>query len=628
MTEETANGIRVEDSGTDKGAPAREKWANNTEFLLSVVAAINGFVNVWRFPYLCFRNGGVAFFIPYFVCLISVGIPIFFLETALGQYTSEGVVTAWRKICPMFEGVGVASLVVMIYLNIFFIVISAWTIFYLINSFISPMPWSTCNNVWNTDECHTRYSIYANPHMFHSESNWSFLNNFTSDDYLENDSFMNGTDTSLTFTSPEEEFWLSRVLRPSYDMSLGKVHWDLALCLLLAWIICYFCIWKGIKFMGKIVYFTATCPYLMMLILFIRGVTLPGAGEGLAYYLMPDYSRIISPSVWIDAASQVIYSYSLSVGVLTTLGSYNKYNSNCYRDCFALCCLNFATSIFAGLIVFSVLGFMAYEQNVEIYDIAMSGPGLAFITFPKIVSMLPGSMFWSVLFFLMMLLLGINAQFVYVESMATTITDLFPHHLRKPGRREILTLVIAVVCFLLGLPFITQGGILLFHVVDLYGLSEIIILFIIGFECIGIAWVYGADRFLHNITDMIGYPPVPVLKYCWMFFTPLICWIAILYHLSLPSHLVVFGFDAGGHSYTLGSLLIFTPLIFIPVFILVSSYRNFQTMSTPSSDLRQAWAHKPVLTLCKCVIFKAQGPPSSTVAEGNEKMMMEEPIGV
>uniref|UniRef100_A0A4W5P110 Transporter n=1 Tax=Hucho hucho TaxID=62062 RepID=A0A4W5P110_9TELE len=82
----------------------RGKWANKTEFLLSMAGEIIGLGNVWRFPYLCYKNGGGVFFIPYFVFLFLCGIPVFFLETALGQYTSEGGVTAWRKICPMFEG--------------------------------------------------------------------------------------------------------------------------------------------------------------------------------------------------------------------------------------------------------------------------------------------------------------------------------------------------------------------------------------------------------------------------------------------------------------------------------------------------------------------------------------------
>uniref|UniRef100_A0A663EPV3 Transporter n=1 Tax=Aquila chrysaetos chrysaetos TaxID=223781 RepID=A0A663EPV3_AQUCH len=82
----------------------RGQWSSKMEFVLSVAGEIIGLGNVWRFPYLCYKNGGGAFLIPYLIFLFTCGIPLFFLETALGQYTSQGGVTAWRKICPIFEG--------------------------------------------------------------------------------------------------------------------------------------------------------------------------------------------------------------------------------------------------------------------------------------------------------------------------------------------------------------------------------------------------------------------------------------------------------------------------------------------------------------------------------------------
>uniref|UniRef100_A0A3Q3LTW2 Transporter n=1 Tax=Mastacembelus armatus TaxID=205130 RepID=A0A3Q3LTW2_9TELE len=583
------------ESEPDKEAPEREvepreKWANNMEFILSMAGEIIGLGNVWRFPYLCFKNGGGVFFIPYLVFLFCCGIPVFFLETALGQYTSEGGVTAWRKICPMFEGVGIASQVIVVYLNIYYIVVLAWAIFYLINSFISPLPWSTCDNWWNSGKAPSKDS--------HNE-----------------------TDHLLMIKSPEEEFWIKRVLRMSTDMSLGQVHWDLALCLLAAWVICYFCIWKGIKSTGKVVYFTATFPYVMLIILFFRGVTLPGAGEGLKYYLTPDFSKISDPDVWRDAGTQVFFSYAVCQGVLTALGSYNKYNNNCYRDCLALCCLNSATSIFAGFAVFSVLGFMAQDLGLSMQEVAASGPGLAFIVYPRALSLLPGSSFWAVLFFLMILLLGLDSQFVCVESLATALTDLFPRQLRRPGAREILVLVIAAICFLLGLPLITEGGIIIFQLVDTYGPSGTSLLIIACFETVVIAWVYGADRFYDNIEDMIGYRPFPVLKYCWLFVTPLICVITLLYDLSQTRPLVVYGHKLSTWGNTVGTLLIIAPLICIPAFILVS-------LTTPSSDLRQARPDKPVLKLGKRIIFKAQRPPVKNMDEGIEKMLMEDSSSV
>lgn len=630
MTEDSERGAPAGESAAEKRTPAegtqpREKWANNTEFLLSMAGEIIGLGNVWRFPYLCYKNGGGVFLIPYIVFLFFAGIPVFFLETALGQYTSEGGVTAWRKICPMFEGVGIASQVIVTYLNIYYIVILAWGIFYLINSFQNPLPWSSCDNYWNTNSCRSHVSVFANPHLFQNESSWSFLNNVTSNYDVENDNYMD--DPLLYSKSAEEEFWMFRVMRQNSDMSLGALHWDLALCLLAAWVICYFCIWKGIKSTGKVVYFTATFPYLMLFILFIRGVTLPGAGEGLKYYLQPDFRRLADPQVWCDAGTQVFYSYAVCQGVLTALGSYNKYNNDCYRDCLVLCCLNSATSIFAGFVVFSVLGFTAYEFGLPIQEIVSAGPGLAFIVYPKALSLLPGSSFWAVLFFLMILLLGLDSQFVCVESLATAITDMFPHYLRRPKAREILVLVIAIVCFLLGLPMVCEGGLLLFEVVDMYGVSGNALLIIACLETVIIGWIYGADRFYDNIEDMIGYRPFPVLKYCWMFVTPFLCTVTFLYYFSYSSGIYMHGYVPGMWTNILGSLLIMSSLLCIPAFVLVRLYANADNMTTPSKDLRQAKPHKPILTLCKCVVFRAQPTPNKN-HETNEKMMMEKPSRV
>ncbi|RVE56725.1 hypothetical protein OJAV_G00223990 [Oryzias javanicus] len=609
------------ESGQDKQTPPRGKWANNTEFLLSMAGEIIGLGNVWRFPYLCYKNGGGVFFIPYFVFLFCCGIPVFFLETALGQYTSEGGVTAWRKICPMFEGVGYASQVIVIYLNIYYIVILAWAIFYLINSFQSPLPWSTCDNWWNTDSCHSRSGFLSNPDLYLREANWSFLNNVSSAEDFEG--FNYSTDSLLTVKSPEEEFFRHRLLRVTDDLSVGTVNWDLALCLLLAWVICYFCIWKGIKSTGKVVYFTATFPYLMLLLLFFRGVTLPGAGQGLMYYLYPDFSKLGDPQVWNDAGTQVFFSYAVCQGVLTALGSYNKYNNNCYRDCFGLCCLNSATSIFAGFAVFSVLGFMAHDLDIPIEEIMSAGPGLAFIAYPRALSLLPASSFWAVLFFLMVLFLGLDSQFVCVESLATAVTDLFPRRLRKPGAREILVLVIAVLCFLFGLPFVTQGGIHVFSLVDYYGPSGTSILIIACVETVVVGWIYGADRFLDNIEDMIGYRPLSVLKYLWLFVTPLICLMTVLYGLIQASPFTIEGYTLKFGSSLLAGLLMAAPLICIPAFIFVTLYKDPKRMIRASKDLRQIRPHKPLLTLCDYVIFKAQGQTKESEEKGNESLMEE-----
>uniref|UniRef100_A0A672VFW5 Transporter n=1 Tax=Strigops habroptila TaxID=2489341 RepID=A0A672VFW5_STRHB len=377
----------------------RGQWSSKMEFLLSVAGEIIGLGNVWRFPYLCYKNGGGAFLIPYLIFLFTCGIPLFFLETALGQYTSQGGVTCWRKICPIFEGVGYASQVIECYLNIYYIIILSWALFYLFSSFTAVLPWATCNNPWNSGT-----------------------------------SSLVGSGV-LILLSLSLDTGRKRVLGLTDGIhKLGSLRWELALCLLLAWIICYFCIWKGVKSTGKVVYFTATFPYVMLIILLVRGVTLPGAAEGIIFYLKPDISRLADPQVWMDAGTQILFSYAICQGCLTALGSYNKYTNNCYRDCIMLCFLNSSTSLVAGFAIFSVLGFMAREQGVPIAEVAESGPGLAFIAYPAAVTMMPVSQLWSCLFFLMLIFLGLDSQFVCVESMVTALIDMFPGVFRKKGR--------------------------------------------------------------------------------------------------------------------------------------------------------------------------------------------------
>ncbi|XP_030649720.1 sodium- and chloride-dependent GABA transporter 2-like [Chanos chanos] len=473
----------------------RGNWGSKTEYILTVMGAIIGPGNVWRFPYLCYKNGGGVFFIPYLLFLTTCGIPLFFMETALGQYTSQGGITCWRRICPLFEGMGYASHVIIVFSATSYIVILAWSFFYLFASLSAELPWASCGNYWNTETCMTVGKDFAS--------------NVTS---------------KQNYTLPVMEFWQRRVLNISSGIEeLGSIRWELALCLLLSWVICYFCVWKGVKSTGKAAYFTATFPYVTLLILLVRGVTLPGARDGIIYYLYPDISRLSDPQVWMDAGTQIFFSYAISLGFLTSLGSYNQYNNDCYKDCFYLCLLNSGTSVVSGFAIFSVLGFMTYEQGVNIAEVAESGPGLAFIVYPRAVAMMPLPQIWSVCFFAMIILLGLDSQFVGLECVMTSVVDLFPTHLRRGFRRELLLLAICTVCCILGLSLVTEGGIYLLQLLDHHVCSGTTLLLLSICQSVSIAWVYGAERFYGNITDMIGYRPGPVMKYCWLFVTPTVC---------------------------------------------------------------------------------------------------------
>ncbi|XP_032361038.1 sodium- and chloride-dependent GABA transporter 2 isoform X1 [Etheostoma spectabile] len=502
----------------------RGQWSNKIEFILSVAGSIIGLGNMWRFPYLCYKNGGGAFLIPYMIFLFTCGVPVFFLETALGQYTSEGGITCWRKISPLFEGLGYGTQVIVTLLNFYYIIVLAWGIFYLYFSFSSELAWSSCNNTWNTgNRCTSKYSscstcFYMFKIFLHfapcPENCMEFQRRNTSINQM----------MHLNATSPVIEFWERRALRISPGLDhMGSLNWDLALCLFIAWVMCYFCIWKGVKSTGKVVYFTATFPYLMLIVLLVRGLTLPGAGIGIQFYLYPDLGRLADPQVWMDAGTQIFFSYAICLGSLTALGSYNKYNNNCYRDCLALCFLNSGTSFVAGFAIFSILGFMSFEQNVPISEVAESGPGLAFIAYPRAVSMMPFSPLWAALFFIMIVFLGLDSQFVCVESLVTAIVDMYPAVFRRKNRRELFLLGVVVFSFFMGLIMLMEGGMYVFQLFDYYAASGMCLLFMSIFETVCIAWVYGADRFYDNIEDMIGYRPGPYIKYCWLFLTPATC---------------------------------------------------------------------------------------------------------
>uniref|UniRef100_A0A4W6EXF2 Solute carrier family 6 member 11 n=1 Tax=Lates calcarifer TaxID=8187 RepID=A0A4W6EXF2_LATCA len=398
--------------------------------------------------------------------------------------------------------------------------------------------------------------------------------------------------TNPNATSPVIEFWERRVLKISDGIEhMGGMRWELAMCLALAWFICYFCIWKGPKSTGKVVYVTATFPYVMLLILLIRGVTLPGAYDGIKFYLYPDISRLSDPQVWVDAGTQIFFSYAICLGCLTALGSYNAYNNNCYRDCIMLCCLNSGTSFVAGFAIFSVLGFMAYEQNVPIEAVAESGPGLAFIAYPKAVTMMPLSPLWACLFFMMLIFLGLDSQFVCVESLVTAVVDMYPETFRRGYRRELLILGMSIVSFFIGLIMCTEGGMYVFQLFDSYAASGMCLLFVAIFESICIGWVYGSDRFYLNIEDMIGYKPVFFIKWCWMILTPGICAGIFLFFLIKYKPLKynnVYTYPDWG--YGIGWFMAMSSMVCIPLGIIWMIWKTPGTFSekltTPSPDLK------------------------------------------
>ncbi|XP_067905579.1 sodium-dependent noradrenaline transporter [Heterodontus francisci] len=476
-----------------EGERERETWGKKIDFLLSVIGFSVDLANVWRFPFLCYKNGGGAFLIPYLVFLLIAGMPLFYMEIALGQYNREGAATVW-KICPIFKGVGYAVILIALYVGFYYNVIIAWSLYYLFSSFTSDLPWVHCNNHWNSHNC-------TDPKVL----NVSVLGN--------------GTKYSKYKITPAAEYYERGVLHLHESAgihNLGLPRWQLSLCLLAVVIILYFSLWKGVKTSGKVVWITATMPYMVLFVLLIHGITLPGAIDGIKAYLSIDFERLKEAQVWIDAATQIFYSLGAGFGVIIAFASYNKFDNNCYRDAILTSTINCVTSFFSGFAIFSVLGYMAFKHQVDISEVATDGPGLVFVIYPEAISTLPGSTFWAIMFFIMLLTLGIDSSMGGMEAVVTGITDDFKC-LKK--HRKLFTFVTAGGTFLVALFCITNGGIYVLTLLDQFAAGTAI-LFGVLIEAIGVSWFYGVDRFSEDIKRMTGFKPGLYWRLCWKFVSP------------------------------------------------------------------------------------------------------------
>ena len=221
----------------DSDEPERPQWDNQCEFILSAVGYAVGLGNVWRFPYLAYSNGGGTFLIPYAIMLFSAGLPLFFMELSLGQYSGQGPTRVFGRLAPALKGLGFAMLCITFYVAIYYNVIIAWTLFYMFSGMQSVLPWTTCNSSLSIND------TTLEPKYCSSE-------NITKE-LIEQNHYV---------VSPSEDYYTSNLLGldkniHSWD-NLGGLRWQLVLCLFGAWTIVCLCLIKGVQSAGKVVYFT------------------------------------------------------------------------------------------------------------------------------------------------------------------------------------------------------------------------------------------------------------------------------------------------------------------------------------------------------------------------------------
>ncbi|XP_022079528.1 sodium- and chloride-dependent glycine transporter 1-like isoform X2 [Acanthaster planci] len=564
-TDDSSSSSGNSSGSSDEGK--REKWSHQLDFILSCIGFAVGLGNVWRFPYLCYENGGGAFLVPYVIMLFVAGLPLFYLELAFGQFASLGAIAVW-KISPLFTGVGIGMIIIAALVCIYYNVIIAWTIYYLIRSCTTEaLPWSTCGHEWNTDRCYNESMNYIK-------------------------------EESENLTRPSDEFWHRQVHQLTEGIhDIGGIRLELLGCLALAWLIVYLCVFKGIKSSGKVVYFTALFPYVVLIILLGRGASLPGAGLGVEYYIKPKFEYLLDPKPWKDAANQIFYSLGISFGSLTTMASFNRFHNNCQRDALIVSLCNCGTSILAGFVVFSTLGFMAEDSNRKIDEVAASGPGLVFIVYPEaLAKMEPVPQLWSVLFFLMLLTLGLDSMFAMMETVTTAVMDALPYQYRR--WKWLIILVACCIGFLLGIPLVTQGGLYLLTIVNDYAGGFSLMVISICY-CVAICYVYGLNRFGQDIKSMLGSLPNIYWKACWAVLSPLalVAIVIASFIFYAPS-----GYDGKVFppwAQGLGWILTLLSFVTIPVYAIFAVFfradRSFSILDRLKVLLRPTWDWGPTL---------------------------------
>uniref|UniRef100_A0A7N5JWU9 Transporter n=1 Tax=Ailuropoda melanoleuca TaxID=9646 RepID=A0A7N5JWU9_AILME len=486
---------------------ARPLWANPLQFVFACISYAVGLGNVWRFPYLCQMYGGGSFLVPYVIMLIVEGMPLLYLELAVGQRMRQGSIGAWRTISPYLGGVGLASVVVSFFLSTYYNIINAWAFWYLFHSFQEPLPWAVCP-----------------------------LNDNRT-----------GYDEECEKASSTQYFWYRKTLNisPSIQDS-GRVQWEPALCLILAWLVVYLCILRGTETTGKL-------------------------------------EQLANPKAWINAATQIFFSLGLGFGSLIAFASYNEPSNNCQKHAVIVSLINSSTSIFASIVTFSIYGFKAtfnYESCLDkvillltnSFDLedgfltasnleqvkgylasafpdkysevlpqmkncslqselatAVQGTGLSFIVYTEAIKNMEVSQLWSVLYFFMLLMLGIGSMLGNTAAILTPLTDskVISSHLPKEAISGLVCLVNCVI----GLVFTMESGNYWFDIFNDYA-ATLSLLLIVLVETVAVCYVYGLRRFEGDLKAMTGCTLSWYWKAMWAGVSPLLIVSLFLFYLS------------------------------------------------------------------------------------------------
>jgi len=417
---------------------AREQWKSQLGFLLAAVGSAIGLGNIWRFSYLAYEHGGGAFLVPYLVALVTAGIPLLILEYGVGHERIGSAPLAYAKIDRRWEWLGWwAVLFVMFGIVLYYSVVIAWCLNYFVLSF------------------------------------------------------------DIGWGSDPNTFFFKEFLKVSESPgAIGEIRTPILAALAVVWFVNWLVVYRGVQ-RGIEMANKVLMPTLLLLIVVLVAwsLTLDGAGLGLKAYFTPDFSKLSNPQVWIDAYSQIFFTLSLGFGIMIAYASYLPEKANITKNAVLTALINSGFSLFAGLAVFSVLGFMATSQGQQISDVAAQSIGLAFVASPKAVSLMPGGNLFGAVFFLCLVVAGLSSAVSIIEAFVAAMVDKFGMNRQK------LVTFLSSAGFAGSIVFTSEAGLLWLDIVDHfithYGLVSVGIM-----QCFVVGWLFNLPMLRRHINKV------------------------------------------------------------------------------------------------------------------------------
>ncbi|NNP73756.1 SNF family Na+-dependent transporter [Acinetobacter defluvii] len=343
----------------------RESWSARSGFILAAIGSAVGLGNIWRFPYVAYENGGGAFLVPYLIAIFAAGLPLLFLDYAVGHKYRKAPPIAYKKLMNS-EALGWWQVMVTLVIGIYYASVLSW----------------------------------AGSYMFYS--------------------------VGQRWGSNTEDFFFKTYLANGEGLAFGFVP-TLFFGLVIVWAVVMFILYggvrRGVELANKIF-----MPLLVILfsILVIQALRLPGATEGLNAFFTPNWEAMANYKVWLAAFGHIFFSLSVGFGIMLTYASYLNKKANMTGSGVVVALANSSFEILAGIGVFAALGFMAQSSGVPVKDVVSGGIGLAFIAFPKIISSMgSGGDLFGFLFFASLVVAGITSMVSILQVPIAAFQDKF-----------------------------------------------------------------------------------------------------------------------------------------------------------------------------------------------------------